>query len=70
MLGCAPCRLLSPGQPFPSATPASRASTSRPQPRLFAGDSSYFDMAGPELSPDEALLAYGVDLAGGEVFTL
>lgn len=37
---------------------------------FFAGNGSYFDMAGPELSLDEGLLAYGVDAAGGEVYTL
>jgi protease II len=38
--------------------------------RLLAGEHSFFDMAGPEVSPDEQLLAYGVDNTGSEQYTL
>lgn len=35
-----------------------------------AAGHSFFDMAGPSFSPDEHLVAYGVDTAGSEVYTL
>lgn len=36
----------------------------------LAAGHSYFDLSGPEYSPDEALAAYGLDLDGSEVYTL
>lgn len=36
----------------------------------LARSHKYFDMAGPSVSMDEQLLAYAVDTAGNEVFTL
>ena len=35
-----------------------------------AGGRAYFDLAGPEWSVDEELMAYGVDGRGDEVYTL
>ena len=65
--------------PRPAPAPARAAGAQRPPPFLTVplpawltspGGRSYFDMAGPEVSPDEQLVAYGVDTEGGEVYTL
>lgn len=35
-----------------------------------SGRRSYFDMAGPDFSGDEQLMAYALDLEGSEVYAL
>lgn len=72
--GCAPHR------PPPPPLPRPAAGARRPPPPFLTvplpawltspGGRSYFDMAGPEISPDEQLVAYGVDTEGSEVYTL
>ena len=61
-----------------AATPAASVAGHRtldPEPPshvlcLPAGAAGYFDMAGPVVSPNEQLVAYGVDRDGSEVYTL
>ena len=64
----------------PAARPPPRAGQQRapafltlplPSPAaVAAGGRAYFDLAGPEWSVDEELMAYGVDGRGDEVYTL